>query len=154
MDSIKNQVIIVIFAAIIGTITELMIPNSKLDKTIKTVLSVFLICTAINPIFSTVAHIPTCIQKNHDDYTNRELNKKVSEQSETLIKENIKTLVESELNEKDLSFKRVCVLADNHDENHPDITIHVYVTNTGNSSFEIKSLLEKKLGLKTTVLEE
>ena len=150
MDSIKNQVIIVIFAAIIGTITELMIPNSKLDKTIKTVLSVFLICTAINPIFSTVARI----QKNHDDYTNRELNKKVSEQSETLIKENIKTLVESELNEKDLSFKRVCVLADNHDENHPDITIHVYVTNPGNSSFEIKSLLEKKLGLKTTVLEE
>lgn len=149
MDNIKKWIVVILFSALISTIVELMLPNSKTEKTVKTVISLFLICVCIAPITSTLWKIPTCIEKNKNTQIDKKLATKINEQEKKSICDNIKQIAIQTLDEKNISYTKIEVNINGEDINDIksiDVTVHT-------KDHLAKEILQKALGLEVKIIE-
>lgn len=149
MDNIKKWIIVILFSALISTIIELMLPNSKTEKTVKTVISLFLICVCITPITSTLCKIPTCLETNKNTQIDKKLATKIKKQEKKSICENIKQIAAKTLEEKNISYTKLEVNI--QDENINDIKSIEIKVHTKDST--AKDILKKALGLEVKITE-
>ena len=118
-------------------------------KTVKTVISLFLICVCIAPITSALWKIPTCIEKNKNAQINKKLASKINDQEKKSICKNIKQIATKTLDEKNISYTKieVNIIGENiNDTNNIEITVHT-------KDHMAKDVLKKALGLEAKIIE-
>lgn len=139
MDVIKSWVFSVSVAAVIATITQMLLPKGNMEKIVRTALSVFLLSAILSPVLLDVdlkLSTDESFKLKVDNYK-RELEGQMSEMIENELSQQIEGLISSRLSEMDVS----------------PVSIEVLVTSDTTTSAEIAAVevkLDEKYKIKDT----
>ncbi len=155
MKSIQQWTSIICIASIICIIIELMLPPGKMEKTMRMVLGIFMVCALISPIKNlkklnfNISNITTEAIKDKFEFTN-----KINSQLTNLAEDNVRVLILSILKEKGISPKKVDIFMDTNEDNCISIIkSKIYVSKEEAELVNnIKSLIESKLKIETEVV--
>ena len=139
MDVIKSWVFSVSVAAVIATITQMLLPKGNMEKIVRTALSVFLLSAILSPVLLDVdlkLSTDESFELKVDNYK-KELEDQMSEMIEKELSKQIEKLISSRLSEMDVS----------------PVSIGVLVTSDTTTSAEIVAVevkLDEKYKIKDT----
>lgn len=96
METIHSWALGLCAAAIIGSAAAVLTPSGSLEKSMKTIISVFLICAVILPFFKEKSAINNDLSKNFAecDEIEESVGKEVREQTESLLKSTVFDILE------------------------------------------------------------
>lgn len=142
------------FSAIACSILELLVPNGKLEKTVKFVFGAFMVCAMIIPICNIASKINFNFKQYNDIKVENKFKSKVDEQMKKAINEKIETLVKESLKEKGIEIIKVEVFTDTNEDNSISINkVRIYIKKGDEIlSKQVKKQVEKKLGIKAEVV--
>lgn len=152
MNAVREWSTIICLAAIVCTMLELMCPDGKTEKMVRFVLAAFLICAMISPLTGTISKISFDLNKDSVQANNSAFKKKVSETTISVASDNIKSLATQELEQHDISSKKIDVFMDTNENGSISmIKMKVYLKER-QSHQDVKKILEDKLGIETEIV--
>lgn len=157
MDGVAQWASVICIAAVVCTLFELLSPNGKLEKIMRFVLGLFVICAIIIPLGQAVLNINLDLsgieQFEADDSS---FSEKVNEQTENIGKESVIQLTKQVLNKIGVTPKKVEISMDTKEDNSISIVlVTVYVDREyKEDKIKIKNTLEEELGLDVSVVTE
>ena len=152
MNIVREWSTIICLAAIVCTMLELMCPDGKTEKMVRFVLAAFLLCAMISPLTGTISKISFDMKTNSAEENNSAFKKKVSQTAINVAADNIKELAKTELDQYNISSKKIDVLMDTNDVGSISmIKMKVYLKER-QSHHDVKKILEDKLGIETEIV--
>lgn len=136
-------------AAVISAVVTVLTPSGALEKSIKSVISVFLICAMIMPFFKAKININnnSSIILDESNETATDMNEAVCEQTENYLK----STVEEVLEKNGISFREVIIDMKIEDDN---ISVNsVTVSGVDKDAQTVKDILYKELSLNAEVIQ-
>ncbi len=124
MDGISSWALSISICAVICTIVEVLISDSRLEKTVRFILGVFMVCAVIFPLGSVISGFSSI---SLDESSSIEVDDKLSAQQEELIKSQISMLIEGTLEDMEIYPEKIEVNMD-IDENESISLITAEVT--------------------------
>lgn len=133
-------------AAVIGAVVTALIPSGSLEKSVKTVVSVFLLCCMILPFFKENLASQRYLSTNFDEAIETEtaLSSEISKETEKYLKLSIKEI----LQKKGISCDDVIIEMEVKDES---VKVSSVVIKTTANSEKVKSIIKQELGVEATV---
>lgn len=133
-------------AAVIGAIVTALIPSGSLEKSVKTVVSVFLLCCMILPFFKENLASQRYLSTNFDEAIETEmaLSSEISKETEKYLKLSIKEI----LQKNGISCDDVIIEMEVKDES---VEVSSVVIKTTADSEKVKSIIKHELGVEATV---
>lgn len=153
MQIIRNWALIICFASIACSMLEIMAPNGNMEKIMRFVFGIFMLCAVVNPLIVTLQNINLDIKTDNKDYTIEDFTDHFDTKVNEVAIDNIKEIIISELNLIDIKPRKVDVFMDMKDKDCisiKEITVTLDKKNS-NKQEEVKKVLEKKLGIKINV---
>lgn len=151
MNNLSSWAISISICIIICAIVEMLVSDSKLEKTVRFVLGAFMLCAVIFPIgniFSGISDI------NFDEQLTTDVEEKFNTQQTEMLKAEIVSLVNSTLAKKDIYSQKTEVNMDiDESSNISIITVTVllekkYIESKNN----ITDIIKSELGLDCVVV--
>lgn len=133
-------------AAVIGAVVTALIPSGSLEKSVKTVVSVFLLCCMILPFFKENLASQRYLSTNFDEAIETEtaLSSEISKETEKYLKLSIKEI----LQKNGISCDDVIIEMEVKDES---VKVSSVVIKTTADSEKVKSIIKQELGVEATV---
>lgn len=153
MGFIREWATIVSICAFIACFIDMLCPGRKMDKTIKTVLGIFMICAIFVPVYNTFCSLSTDLSSVQNIEIDRSVNENIKEDFISNASVQIENLSAEILKENGISFKKIDVFMD-IDEQMSISIIRISVEiekNMTSQKDNIKKLLEDNLDIQTDV---
>lgn len=154
MGAIRSWALIICFASIACTMLEIITPNGKMEKMMKLVLGVFMICAIITPLVTTFRNIDINFKTNNYEDDLEEYKNKFDTKMNEIAIDKIKDLTLNELNLINIKPRKIDVFMDMKDKDCisiKEITVTLDKKNL-NKQEEVKKVIEEKLGIKTNII--
>lgn len=156
MSGVREWISVICISAVSCTMLEFMAPNGKMEKIVRIVFGSFMIIAIITPLVNIVININFKLDNDNKDLNeiSSNFNQKICEQSIGLASNNIKKIVENELNRMNLRSKKIDVIMDKKDKDCISINkVKIYIDNSMlKNKEEVKNKLKKKLNLDIEIL--
>ncbi len=149
----QSWALAVVICSVVCCVTELLITNTRLEKTVKFVLGVFMIGVMILPlnnIVSDIAGIDIAVPENAEEF------REISEQRETMLKKELSLLVNKTLKNKGIEPLKTKIDMDIDDESGISI-IKAEITLKKADSYKVqkvKNILKNDLSIDAKVITE
>ncbi|MCQ2470700.1 MAG: stage III sporulation protein AF [Clostridia bacterium] len=146
MNIIHSWAVGMCSAAVIGAVVTALIPSGSLEKSVKTVVSVFLLCCMILPFFKENLASQRYLSTNFDEAIETEtaLSSEISKETEKYLKLSIKEI----LQKNGISCDDVIIEMEVKDES---VKVSSVVIKTTADSEKVKSIIKQELGVEATV---
>lgn len=126
MNSVKSWVVMLCLISVFVTLTELIMPNGKMEKVIRLVLGTFMVCAIISPISSLIRNVDFDFRDIASEVSVYE--QKTDEDALNMAKANIRDLVTKLLEQNGIKPQRIEINMDKNEMGSIDITkITVYL---------------------------
>lgn len=156
MNAVKEWSAVICMAALIAAMLQNLVPSGSMQRMVKFVIGVFIICVLIVPLKKITPIIQLDIAEDTNSTNNSRLKGTVENQYSSAVKESITNLVITELNSLNIKCKNVNVIMDTNEDKC--ISINKVVVNLakgyGSECKKAQNHLEKVLGLKTEVTSD
>jgi stage III sporulation protein AF len=156
MNAVKEWSAVICMAALIAAMLQNLVPSGSMQRMVKFVIGVFIICVLIVPLKKITPIIQLDIDEDTNSTNNSRLKGTVENQYSSAVKESITNLVITELNSLNIKCKNVNVIMDTNEDKR--ISINKVVVNLakgyGSECKKAQNHLEKVLGLKTEVTSD
>lgn len=156
MNAVKEWSAVICMAALIAAMLQNLVPSGSMQRMVKFVIGVFIICVLIVPLKKITPIIQLDIDEDTNSINNSQLKNTVDNQYSLAVKESITNLVMTELNSINIKCKNVNVIMDTNEDKR--ISINKVVVNLakgyGSECKKAQNHLEKVLGLKTEVTSD
>ena len=149
----QSWALAVVICSVVCCVTELLITNTRLEKTVNSVLGVFMIGVMILPlnnIVSDIAGIDIAVPENAEEF------REISEQRETMLKKELSLLVNKTLKNKGIEPLKTKIDMDIDDESGISI-IKAEITLKKADSYKVqkvKNILKNDLSIDAKVITE
>ena len=156
MNAVKEWSAVICMAALIAAMLQNLVPSGSMQRMVKFVIGVFIICVLIVPLKKITPIIQLDIDEDTNSTNNSRLKGTVENQYSSAVKESITNLVITELNSLNIKCKNVNVIMDTNEDKR--ISINKVVVNLAkgydSECKKAENHLEKVLGLKTEVTSD
>jgi stage III sporulation protein AF len=156
MNAVKEWSAVICMAALIAAMLQNLVPSGSMQRMVKFVIGVFIICVLIVPLKKITPIIQLDIDEDTNSINNSQLKNTVDNQYSLAVKESITNLVMTELNSINIKCKNVNVIMDTNEDKC--ISINKVVVNLAkgydSECKKAENHLEKVLGLKTEVTSD
>ena len=156
MNAVKEWSAVICMTALIAAMLQNLVPSGSMQRMVKFVIGVFIICVLIVPLKKITPIIQLDIDEDTNSINNSQLKNTVDNQYSLAVKESITNLVMTELNSINIKCKNVNVIMDTNEDKR--ISINKVVVNLakgyGSECKKAQNHLEKVLGLKTEVTSD
>lgn len=155
MDGVAKWATVIILCAVICLVIEMLLPSGKLEKSVRFVLSAFMICAIIFPFGEMAFGLQvelSRIEVPSDEY--EEFEDSIDDTSIGLAKISISNLISERLKEIDVSAEKIEVNMDSVDKDSISIIeAIIYVSKEYKDNvLLIKSTIEKELEVNCEVV--
>ncbi len=154
MEAIKSWALIICFASVACTMLEIITPDGKMEKMMKLVFGVFMLCAIITPLITTLKNIDISLKTNDYEYNIKEYKNEFDTKINEVAIDKIKDLVLNELSLINIKPRKIDVFMDMKDKDCisiKEITVTLDKQNL-NKQEEVKKVIEEKLGIKTNII--
>ncbi len=156
MNAIREWALAVTAASLASGIVYLLVPSGNMEKSVKVVVSLFVVLSLAAPLVGTKIDIDNLLpEEKYDESTIYPIEKTMEEQAIELITSQLKTEAESRL--RQLGIKNMSIRIETDISSEKDISITMYLTIPDEYSYldnEARSLLEKEFGVKAVIKYE
>lgn len=154
MSGVQEWIGVICISAIACTMLEFMAPNGKMEKIVRIVFGAFMIIAIISPLVDTAINVNFKLDNKDLNKASSNFNQKICDQSIELASNNIKKIVEDELNRMNLKSKKIDVIMDKEDKDCISISkVKIYIDNSMlKNKEEVRNKLKEKLNLNIEVL--
>ena len=157
MGLVKEWSSLICLASMAGVIFELILPPGKMEKMIRMVLGIFMVCIIIFPFSERKNSWDFKIKKITSGYVDKERVKfveKINGQIEYLAKENVRRVIVGFLKDEGIEYEKIEIFMDT--DKHKNISIikcKIYLNKDDDGLKEkVKSDVENKFGIETEVI--
>ena len=153
MDNLFNWATVICICAFVCMIVEILAPNGSMDKILKFVLAVFILCCTIIPLKSLATGINEQLDSiNINKSAYDEFSNDIEKTGQNITEQGIVQVVKQLLNVQDVITDDVEIITHREDKNIVITEIVVTVDKKYKEEvYKIKSSLEKSLNLKTRI---
>ena len=154
MEAIKSWALIICFASVACTMLEIITPDGKMEKMMKLVFGVCMLCAIITPLITTLKNIDISLKANDYEYNIKEYKNEFDTKINEVAIDKIKDLVLNELSLINIKPRKIDVFMDMKDKDCisiKEITVTLDKQNL-NKQEEVKKVIEEKLGIKTNII--
>ncbi|MCQ2480048.1 MAG: stage III sporulation protein AF [Clostridia bacterium] len=147
MDTVHSWAVGLCAAAVIGAVVTALIPSGSLEKSVKTVVSVFLICAMILPFLKENLASQRYISINFDesDETQKALSAEVGRETEKYLKNSIEEI----LQKNGISCKDVVIEIEVKDES---VSVSKVTVKAPSAEGEkVKKIIKQELGVEASI---
>lgn len=147
MDVIHSWAVGMCAAAVIGAVATALIPSGSLEKSVKTVVSVFLLCALVLPFFKENLASQRYISTNFDEAN--EINQSISDEVGRQTEKYLKFSIEEILQKNGISCDDVIIEMEVKDES---VSVSgVIIKNPSADASTVKNIIKQELGVEATV---
>lgn len=147
MDVIHSWAVGMCAAAVIGAVATALIPSGSLEKSVKTVVSVFLLCALVLPFFKENLASQRYISTNFDEAN--EINQSISDEVGRQTEKYLKISIEEILQKNGISCDDVIIEMEVKDES---VSVSgVIIKNPSADASTVKNIIKQELGVEATV---
>lgn len=146
METVRTWAMGICTAAVISAAVTALIPRGSLEKSVRAVVSVFLICSIVSPL---IAYKGSYINESSifiEEETEAALYDEIARQTENQIKR----AVEDVLRKNGIQFEKVDIQLELKEEEI--VVTSVSVINTNTASQNVKQLIMQELGIEAEVI--
>lgn len=156
MDNISQWATVICIAAVVCVLFELLSPKGSMEKMLRFVLGLFMLCAIILPITqgAFTFHFDFSPQESFEQKSDFE--QQTEEQIKELGKESVSTLTQQCMNKMNVEAKKIEISMDTKQDNSISIVM-VTVTidpKDKDQKIKIRDTLKKELGLEVQVITE
>lgn len=148
MENIHAWAVGMCTAAIIGSVSALLTPSGSMEKSMKTVISIFLICAVVLPFFKNKVavnnDISTYFAESEEDAFS--ITNEVSDQTESYLK----TLIYEILQKNGITCEDIVIQIETNEESVNVKSITVYRPNKDAET--VCGILKKEAGIEVNVV--
>lgn len=157
MGIVKEWSSLICLASMASIMFELILPPGKMEKMMRMVLGVFMVCIIISPFTERKNRWDLNIKKISSGYVDKEKIKfieKINGQIQSLSQENVRRVVSGFLKDNSIKYEKVEIFMDtDEDRNISIIKCKIYLNKCDASLKEkVRGDVEKKLRIKTEVV--
>ena len=150
MQAVKEWAVGMCAAAIAGAVVKVLTPSGSLEKSVKTVVAVFLLCAMILPFCGSKTASQRYISTNFDEteLTEQALNNEISRQTAQYLKNSIEKI----LDKNGISYGDVVIDMELKDET---VSIgKITVINPDTDAQTVRTIIRNELGAEVSVEEK
>lgn len=157
MGLVKEWSSLICLASMASIIFELILPPGKMEKMMRMVLGVFMVCIIISPFADRKNRWDLNIKKISSGYVDKENIKfieKINGQIEYLAQENVRRVVVGFLKDNNIKYEKIEIFMDtDEDRNISIIKCRIYLNKSDfNLKEKVRGDVEKKLKIKAEVV--
>ncbi len=157
MGLVKEWSSLICLSSMASIIFELILPPGKMEKMMRMVLGVFMVCIIISPFADRKNRWDLNIKKISSGYVDKEKIKfveKINGQIEYLAQENVRRVVVGFLKDNNIKYEKIEIFMDtDEDRNISIIKCRIYLNKSDcNLKEKVRGDVEKKLRIKTEVV--
>ncbi len=155
MKQIDSWATLICMVSIVCTLLELLAPDGNMKKTMKTVISMFMLCSIIFPLIKIISTIDLSLDKFANSCNSlSETSKSYSKTCENYAEEKINKLVLKTLNENGVKAKKVETSMDINETSSISINKTVIFLSENNKDLKLRaqSIAKRELGLDCDVV--
>lgn len=147
MDTVRSWAMGLCMAAVAGAAVTALTPSGALEKSVKTVVSVFLLCSMILPLFNNYGSTENFSSNFFDgsDKAQKQLTGEVSRQAGEFLKSSIEKILE----ENGILYREVVIQMETTDESVSVESVTVAAPDADGE--EVKNLIKNELGVEVQV---
>ncbi|HHZ05690.1 MAG TPA: hypothetical protein GX401_02705 [Clostridiales bacterium] len=157
MDNVAQWATVICIAAVVCMLFELLSPNGNMEKIMRFVLGLFMLCAIVIPLTQMVFNINIDLSQIDSNSINQsEVIDKVNSQSVDIGKETVISLVKQCLAEQNAEAKKIEVSMDKKEDNSISIVlVTVYLDDIYKEDIvNIKTKLQDKLGIDVKIVTQ
>lgn len=157
MDNVAQWATVICIAAVMCMLFELLSPNGNMEKIMRFVLGLFMLCAIVIPLTQMVFNINIDLSQIDSNSINQsEVIDKVNSQSVDIGKETVISLVKQCLAEQNAEAKKIEVSMDKKEDNSISIVlVTVYLDDIYKEDIvNIKTKLQDKLGIDVKIVTQ
>lgn len=157
VDNVAQWATVICIAAVVCMLFELLSPNGNMEKIMRFVLGLFMLCAIVIPLTQMVFNINIDLSQIDSNSINQsEVIDKVNSQSVDIGKETVISLVKQCLAEQNAEAKKIEVSMDKKEDNSISIVlVTVYLDDIYKEDIvNIKTKLQDKLGIDVKIVTQ
>ncbi len=113
MDFIKNWVLIIVSAAVVGSVALLLCPSGNMEKTVKTVISIFMLSAIVMPFAS--SGFMELDLRQYNEISGEAYKENSGEILKEITTDEIENLIKKSLNDNSIAYDDIMAVVSEYD---------------------------------------
>lgn len=154
MEGIKYIAISICVTAVATAIFTMLIPNGRLEKTLRFAISLFFLASLISPFFNKQLDFRITMAESDYQYYEKNISAEINRQFLSLAQANVQAAIEKALENENISTQGIYVSMNIYEDESISISEIDIVTEEKDKAGRIIDIVYNATGIKPTVFSE